>query len=114
MAHAIFNGSSMKHPPVTVTDALRPSAAKAILTDPTAKEAWMDAQAAVREAAASADDTQRAIHFLLDFPGLNRPNWATDDRETANYGPFSNAAGGGDVKRRAPVTVRIYTERPRY
>lgn len=114
MAHAILNGRSMRHRPSTVTDLLTPSSAEAILTDPEARAACVDAQAAVREAASSADDTKKAVHFLLDSPGANRPNWATDDRETANYGPFINAAGGGDVKHRAHVTVRIYTERPQY
>lgn len=114
IAHAILNGHSMRRRPSTVTDLLTPSSARAILTDPEAKAAWTDAQAAVREAAKSADDTSGAIHFLLDSPGGNRPNWATEDRETANYGPFVNAGGGGDVEHRAHVTVRIYTERPRY
>ena len=114
IAHTLRNAAGMQHPPATVTDTLTPSAAQAILTDAQARAAWADAQEAVREAAETPDDTGEAIHFLLDYNGVGRQPWATQDRETASYGPFTNAAGGGDVPRGAQVTVRIYTERPRY
>lgn len=114
MAHAQLNASGMQHPPSTVSDILTPSAAQAILRDPEAKAAWDDAQAAVREAAQSADGTDGAIHFFLDYEGEVPPTWATEDQETANYGPFINLAGGGDVPRGERVTIRLYTERPRH
>ena len=104
----------MSKPPATVTDILTPSAARSILTDAAAKGAWTDSQDAVREAATSDDDTNGAVHFFLDYPGVSRPHWATDDRESSHYGPFVNAAGGGDVPRGAQVTVRTYTARRSY
>lgn len=114
VAHALLNASGMSHPPSTVTDVLTRASARSILTDAAAKAAWSDSLAAAREAAISPDDTEGAVHFLLDYPNANRPDWATDDRETANYGPFVNDAGGGDVPRGAPVTLRTYTLRRRY
>lgn len=114
MAHALLNASGMSHPPSTVTDILTRASARSILTDPAAKAAWSDSLAAAREAAKSPDDTEGAVHFLLDYPDANHPNWATDDRETAHYGPFINDAGGGDVPRGAAVTIRTYTLRRRY
>lgn len=113
IAHALLNGAGMKHPPATVIDVLTPSAARAILTDPDAKSAWKDAEAAAREAMQTPDDTAGAVHFFLDHPGAAHPNWATPNREAGIYGPFVNSAGGGDVPRGARVTIRIYTERPR-
>lgn len=114
MAHTLLNAENMAHPPRTVTDILTARATRTILEDAEAKTAWADSQDALREAAGSTDDTNGAVHFLLDYPGLKPPSWATDDRETAHYGPFVNTAGGGDVPRGKVITIRIYTERPRY
>jgi hypothetical protein len=114
IAHTLLNTAGMRHPPSTVSDVLTPSAAQAILSDADAKAAWADAQVAVQDAAQSPDDTGGAIHFFLDYEGATHQKWTTEDRETANYGPFINVAGGGDVPRGVKVTVRIYTERPRY
>ena len=111
MAHARSNGESMSHPPSTVSDTLTSTASRAILTDAKAKAAWTDSAAAVQEAAASSDNTNGAVHFFLDYQNADRPDWATEDRETANYGPFVNAAGGGDVPRGALVTIRIYSDK---
>ena len=85
----------MRHPPQTVSDTLTGTSARAILLDADAKSAWADSQDALQEAPGSADDTNGAVHFLLDYPGLKPPSWAADDRETAYYGPFVNTAGGG-------------------
>jgi hypothetical protein len=114
LAHTLSNGESMSRSPATVTDILTPAAARAILTDAAAKAAWADSQDAVREAATSADDTNGAVNFFLDHPGVSRPRWASDDRETSHYGTFMNAAGEGDVPRGAQVTIRTYSLRRRY
>ncbi|MFZ0883127.1 MAG: hypothetical protein WAN14_06985 [Candidatus Acidiferrales bacterium] len=114
VAHTLLNASGMSHPPSTVTDILTHAAARSILADAAAKAAWADSLAAAREAAIYPDGTEGAVHFLLDYPNASRPKWATDDRETAHYGPFVNEAGGGDVPRRAPVTIRTYTLQRRY
>jgi hypothetical protein len=113
MAHTLLNAKGMRHPPQTVTDKLTATSARAILLDAQAKAAWADSQDALREAADSTDDTKGAVHFFLDYAGAISP-WATDDRETAQYGPFVNTAGGGDVPRGKVVTIRIYTEHPVY
>jgi hypothetical protein len=114
MAHTLLNAKGMRHPPQTVTDKLTATSARAILLDAQAKAAWADSQDALREAADSTDDTKGAVHFFLDYAGATSPSWATDDRETAQYGPFVNTAGGGDVPRGKVVTIRIYTEHPVY
>ncbi len=112
IAHTILNAAGMRHRPRTVGDTLTTSAARAIGRDPDAMAAWADSQAAATEAGATADNTSGAIHFFLDYEGATRPAWATEDRETASYGPFTNAAGGGDVPEGAAVTIRVYTAQP--
>lgn len=99
----------MRHRPSTVGDTLTTSAARAIGRDPDAMAAWADSQAAAAEAAATPDNTGGAIHFFLDYAGANTPGWATEENETAAYGPFTNVAGGGDVPAGATVTIRFYT-----
>jgi hypothetical protein len=114
IAHALGNGARMSRPPATVTDVLNHAAARSILTDPAAKAAWADSQGAVLEAAKSRDDTNGAVHFFPDYPGAPQPDWATVERETSHYGPFVNAAGGGNVPLGAEVTIRTHTLRPSY
>ena len=44
-------------------------------------------------------------HFYLDY-GQGQPKWAAG-KETTSYGPFKNAAGGGDVPKGADVKIII-------
>jgi hypothetical protein len=65
---------------------------------------YKDAQQAAAEAARS-DVTGGSKHFYLDF-GQKPPNWAAG-KEITTYGPFKNAAGGGDVPKGADVKIII-------
>lgn len=66
---------------------------------------YKDAQQAASEAARSPDVTGGSIHFYLDY-GQGQPKWAVG-QGTTSYGPFKNAAGGGDVPKGANVLIVI-------
>lgn len=66
---------------------------------------YKDSQAAASEAANSPDRTGGSTHFYLDY-GQPKPNWA-NGKVTTSYGPFVNAAGGGDVPKGADVRIVI-------
>jgi hypothetical protein len=59
-------------------------------------------------ASAQADPTRGAKQFYLDY-GQPLPSWARGKTPVASYGPFSNPAGGGDVRKGSQrVIIRIY------
>ena len=66
---------------------------------------YKDAQQAAAQAARSPDVTGGSKHFYLDY-GEKAPSWAAG-KETTTYGPFKNAAGGGDVPKGAVVKIII-------
>ena len=66
---------------------------------------YEDSQSAASEAANSSDVTGGSEHFYLDY-GQGQPKWAVG-KKTTSYGPFKNAAGGGDVPRGADVMIII-------
>jgi RHS repeat-associated protein len=66
---------------------------------------YKDSQAAASEAANSPDRTGGSTHFYLDY-GQPKPSWA-NGKATTSYGPFVNAAGGGDVPKGADVRIII-------
>jgi RHS repeat-associated protein len=66
---------------------------------------YKDSQAAASEAANSHDRTGGSTHFYLDY-GQPKPSWA-NGKATTSYGPFVNAAGGGDVPKGADVRIVI-------
>lgn len=66
---------------------------------------YKDAQKAAAEAAHSPDVTGGSKHFYLDY-GQKAPSWAAG-KDTTTYGPFKNAAGGGDVPKGADVKIII-------
>ncbi|MGA7913585.1 MAG: RHS repeat-associated core domain-containing protein [Candidatus Acidiferrales bacterium] len=66
---------------------------------------YKDAQQAAAQAARSPDVTGSSKHFYLDY-GEKAPSWAAG-KETTTYGPFKNAAGGGDVPKGAVVKIII-------
>jgi RHS repeat-associated protein len=70
---------------------------------------YRDAQAAAAEAVRSPDNTRGSQHFYLDY-GQPKPSWARG-QETITYGPFLNAAGGGDVPQGADVYIVIVLPR---
>ena len=65
---------------------------------------YKDSQKAAAEAARS-DVTGGSTHFYLDY-GQKPPSWAAG-KETTTFGPFKNAAGGGDVPKGADVKIII-------
>ena len=66
---------------------------------------YKDSQAAASEAANSPDRTGGSTHFYLNY-GQPAPSWA-NGKVTTSYGPFVNAAGGGDVPKGADVRIVI-------
>lgn len=66
---------------------------------------YKDAQSAASEAARSPDRTGGSTEFYLDY-GQPKPSWA-NGTATTSYGPFRNAAGGGDVPKGADVRIII-------
>ncbi len=66
---------------------------------------YEDAQSAASEAADSPDVTGGSKNFYLDY-GQKAPSWAAG-KQTTTYGPFKNAAGGGDVPKGTDVKIII-------
>src|SRR5208282_5588100 len=66
---------------------------------------YKDAQQAASEAARSPDVTGGSKNFYLDY-GQPKPSWA-QGKVTSSYGPFKNAAGGGDVPKGHDVLIII-------
>jgi hypothetical protein len=52
-----------------------------------------------------ADPTSGATHFYFDYGQTSAPTWGK--QAVAIYGPFRNAAGGGDVNKGADVKIVI-------
>ena len=66
---------------------------------------YKDAQQAAAEAARSPNVTGGSKNFYLDY-GQPSPKWA-QGKYTTSYGPFKNAAGGGDVPKDHDVRIII-------
>lgn len=66
---------------------------------------YKDSHAAAIEAAHGPDVTGGSEYFYLDY-GQRVPNWA-QGKKTTSYGPFENAAGGGDVPKGDDVRIVV-------
>jgi hypothetical protein len=60
---------------------------------------------ATHRAGKQADPTGGATHFYFDYGQSSTPSWGK--QAVATYGPFTNAAGGGDVDKGANVKIVI-------
>ena len=69
---------------------------------------YRDAQEAATEAGRAPGDAGGARNFYLDY-GQPQPKWA-GGKKTTSYGPFKNAAGGGDVTKGRDVQIVIVHE----
>lgn len=66
---------------------------------------YRDAQNAASEAVRTPGEARGSENFYLDH-GQPQPKWAEGKRKTS-YGPFTNAAGGGDVPKGKDVRIVI-------
>jgi hypothetical protein len=60
---------------------------------------------AAHRAGKQADPTGGATHFYFDYGQTSAPSWGK--QAVVTYGPFRNAAGGGDVDKGANVKIVI-------
>ena len=88
----------------TAPGQLAGSEASAVKTYPPAKQAYEDSRAAAGKAHR---DPKGPQGFYLDH-GQPKPAWAVGKEPRESYGPFRNAAGGGDVPKGAKVWIRVY------
>ncbi len=68
---------------------------------------YRDSQSAAAQAARTPDNTHGATHFYLHWDNQPAPSWARGKTPVATFGPFLNAAGGGDVPKGADVWIVI-------
>ena len=117
MAHVIQNRAAVKKHGGLASDRIDSREARAIGTIASpAYDAHGASQAAAHEAAIDAlslhDPTGGAIHFYLDDPRKKPPRWVSNSTPVAEFGPFENASGKGDVGRGEPIRIKILKEAP--
>jgi hypothetical protein len=90
--------------PLTAPTQLTTREAKAVANAGPARDAYEDSQTAARTASG---DRNGPKQFFLDY-GQPKPSFARGRKPKESYGPFRNAAGGGDVPKGKNVWIRLY------
>jgi hypothetical protein len=88
----------------TAPGQLSKAEADGVKTYPPAMRAYEDSQAAAGKVTGDRNGPQS---FYLDH-GQSKPRWAEGRQPKESFGPFRNAAGGGDVPKGAVTWIRIY------
>lgn len=113
MAHVIQNRATHKMQGGLTNDQIDSRETRAIASVASAAyDAHGGSQAAAHDAARDAarqyDPTGGSLHFYLDDPKKKPPKWVNDAIPVAEFGPFQNVSGHGDVSRGEPVRIKIF------
>lgn len=107
LAAVIVNGKADGNPAITGANQLSGQEQQAIHHYPPAQAAHEDSLDAARAGLANGPQPSAGTNFYLDY-GQRTPPWAAGKTPRAVYGPFLNAAGGGDVPRGSRVRIKVY------